>query len=168
MSLGGILGQSADLPENLVLAQKSGTDYTGVLTDLLGTVVPLTGAGYCKIETGSYVGKGNLNSGNPNSLSFSFKPNIVIVVGKPRATATLGDDEVAALFFFPDILTASFVDSSYYAFTLPQDGAPIAREVHAKFDDNLNMLSWYYSAAYGQKYQGSVSGKTYCWIAIGT
>ena len=39
------------------------------------------GTGFVQIETGSYTGTGTYGKSNPNSLTFGFEPNILIVTG---------------------------------------------------------------------------------------
>ena len=76
MSLGGILGQSVEMPDNLVLAQQSGGNYTGVLTDLLGAVVPVVASSVsngCKIS----VGTAYYNSSTPTRIEVNFIPQII-------------------------------------------------------------------------------------------
>lgn len=89
MSLGGILGQSADMPDNLVLAQKSGSNYTGVLTDLLGTVVPVVASSVsqgCKIAYGTRKGDGQ----NTWSLNFNFYPCFALFMENGNETFEVG------------------------------------------------------------------------------
>lgn len=50
----------------------------------------LANAGNCKITTGSYVGKGTYGSSNPNTLTFQFKPMLIILstnTPKPASNA---------------------------------------------------------------------------------
>ena len=43
----------------------------------------LAGKGNCQLYTGSYVGTGAFGSENPNTLTFSHKPFLVVIYGNP-------------------------------------------------------------------------------------
>lgn len=93
MSLGGILGQSADIPDNLVLAQQSGDNYTGVLTDLLGTVVPVVASSI----SGSVYLKGRIENATTQSSdrkiilsTFGLKPYFIYGIGTSVTKAFWG------------------------------------------------------------------------------
>ena len=43
----------------------------------------LAGKGNCQLYTGSYVGTGAFGSENPNTLTFSHKPFLVVIYGSP-------------------------------------------------------------------------------------
>lgn len=63
-----------------VLAQTVGEDTT--LTDVLGTKLTVGGL----IESGSYVGTGTYEQANPNTLTFSFVPYMVVILYNSAGT----------------------------------------------------------------------------------
>lgn len=87
---------------NITMRQFNGTDYDTLypaanLANSIGTLgVAHGGTGvtsisalqdqlglnqYAKIQTGSYTGTGTYGSSNPNSLTFNFSPNMLIIFG---------------------------------------------------------------------------------------
>lgn len=63
-----------------VLAQTVGEDTT--LTNVLGTKLTVGGL----IESGSYVGTGTYEQANPNTLTFSFVPYMVVILANSAGT----------------------------------------------------------------------------------
>lgn len=63
-----------------VLAQTVGEDT--ILTDVLGTKLTVGGL----IESGSYVGTGTYEQANPNTLTFSFVPYMVVILYNSAGT----------------------------------------------------------------------------------
>lgn len=63
-----------------VLAQTVGEDT--ILTDVLGTKLTVGG----QIKIGSYVGTGTYGQANPNTLTFSFVPYMVVILCNNAAT----------------------------------------------------------------------------------
>lgn len=63
-----------------VLAQTVGEDTT--LTNVLGTKLTVGGL----IESGSYVGTGTYEQANPNTLTFSFVPYMVVILYNSAGT----------------------------------------------------------------------------------
>lgn len=63
-----------------VLAQTVGEDTT--LTDVLGSKLTVGG----QIESGSYVGTGTYEQANPNTLTFSFVPYMVVILTNSAGT----------------------------------------------------------------------------------
>lgn len=66
-----------DLSKALDLLMKAATydKETGDFSDLWGNDIPTV-----KIETGSYTGTGTYGASNPNTLTFSFEPQIVFIL----------------------------------------------------------------------------------------
>lgn len=100
-------------------------------------------------QSGSYVGTGTHGSSNPCSITFSFKPKIVI----------FPNDDVYNARGKPMIAVDSLT-TSYQAV----DGT-LGYEVAAKFDTTTNTLYWYSSDSEG--HQLNEAGVTYYWVAIG-
>lgn len=97
-----------------------------------------------KIETGTYTGTGTYGSNNPNSLTFSFEPKLVIIV--PNGSYHGGCFVLGA--------------STAQIFGLSSSS------VVCTFSGNI--ISWYSTASSGTtNYQLNVSGILYKYIAIG-
>ena len=109
-----------------------------------------------KIETGSYTGNGNTQSGNPNSLTFGFVPKVVFICRDNANNFNVG-------LFFPIALTASYKQYGY-AYINQGSGLFVPDRNFAML--NGNTLSWYYNAAVAEQ-QLNISGITYHYIAIG-
>lgn len=98
-----------------------------------------------KIETGSYVGTGESGSGNPNSLTFSFVPKVVIIGGTASGTVTMVNASGGATY-----------------------GGNSSGYLNLSWDDKT--VSWYYSGSdtYGVKQFNSNQGdRNYYYLAIG-
>lgn len=113
----------------------------------------------CKIVTGSYAGTGTYGSGNPNSLTFDFKPKIVWIYAFTSVSASTllrtvesGGSNVIPFDIIPNTYTKYF--GFYYS-----GGSDNA---YGKRDGNT--LYWYNNSAY---YQMNNTNWTYYYIAIG-
>ena len=102
-------------------------------------------------QSGSYVGTGTYGPSNPCSITFSFKPKIVIFPNNTVYNAR-GKSMIAV-----DSLTTSYQDV---------DGT-LGYEVYAKFDTTTNTLYWYASTRANEAHQLNSAGVTYYWVAIG-
>ena len=107
--------------------------------------------GIARSQSGSYVGTGTYGSSNPCSITFSFKPKIVIFPNDLVYNAR-GKSMIAV-----DCLTTSYQDV---------DGT-LGYEVYAKFDTTTNTLYWYASTRANEYHQLNRAGETYYWVAIG-
>ncbi len=111
------------------------------------------------IVTGSYAGTGTYGSGNPNSLTFDFKPKIVWIYAFTSVSASTllrtvesGGSNVIPFDIIPNTYTKYF--GFYYS-----GGSDNA---YGKRDGNT--LYWYNNSAY---YQMNNTNRTYYYIAIG-
>lgn len=102
-----------------------------------------------QIETGSYTGTGTYGSGNPNTLTFGFKPKLVVVQGNYENTSQIGFIWQTGLQRTGNIYymgSSSGYQQMYYSFS-------------------GNTLNWYSSSDVIR--QCNVSGQTYYYVAIG-
>lgn len=125
-------------------------EYTKI-TDVLGNLIAIP-AGQIKdgvkIAVGSYTGTGTYDSSNPNSLTFSFEPKILMISDNPTSYP-LGMDHFGMWFSGIDLFISSGTGSQGYQ--------PIVNILG-------NIISWYASS---DVYQLNVSGREYHYIAIG-
>ena len=111
----------------------------------------LSNLGVARSQSGSYVGTGTYGPSNPCSITFSFKPKIVIFPSDTVYDAR-GKSMIAV-----DSLTTSYQDV---------DGT-LGYKVYAKFDTTTNTLYWYASTRANEAHQLNSAGVTYYWVAIG-
>lgn len=127
-------------------------EYTvaGDFSDLLGNTIPVP-----KIEMGSYVGTGTYGVNNPNTLTFSFEPKILVVSGQ------INDSEWAIGLFFKG--------SNYYAslITSTSNGNIFFRTQNVAVFSGKT-VSWYLnmSLSQGDQYQFN-SPYTFSYGALG-
>lgn len=100
--------------------------------------------------TGSYVGNGNYGSSSPNSITFQFKPSLVIVQAPTSSPFTI---------FF----TINSYTNSFSIYTPGQ--IETSTSMYVKYDNTSNTLSWY-TTQNSSRYQFNVSGAIYQYIAI--
>ena len=110
--------------------------------------VPFENAMKGNVETGSYTGTGTYGKSNKNSLTFSFRPTLIIIFWPG------GDYTNSSLSFAPLIMVNGFNG-------IADTGNAWGRNT-ASWDDKT--VSWY---ADGANHQKNESGRTYCYIAIG-
>lgn len=126
-------------------------EYETKITDVLGKLISIP-AGQIKdgvkIATGSYTGTGTYGASNPNSLTFSFKPKILMISDNPTSYP-LGMDHFGMWFAGIDLFISSGTGSQGYQ--------PIVNILG-------NIISWYASS---DVYQLNESGRKYHYIAIG-
>lgn len=101
-----------------------------------------------RIETGSYVGTGTYGESNPNTLTFGFKPKMVMVSSSTINTA--GSNLITPMIWFDGVI---------YAYASPGGYSN-------KFTLDGNTISWYSTSTY-TKDQYNNNGETYYYIAIG-
>lgn len=127
------------------------SDATAVLLGLSGDpsvndALALIG-NKAKIENGTYTGTGTYGSGNPNTLTFSFAPKIVII-------QSAADSKYGPLFI------QQGVTSTY----CKQDSSGSATTV--SWSNGGKTLSWY-TASNQVAYQLNSNGYPYTWVAFG-
>lgn len=118
------------------------------LTDSIGSAA-------C-IESGSYTGTGNVGRANPCSLTFSFTPKIVIILGQSFSNSSSE---------YP--MTGFFINSFKYGSIFGSDnewgdiwgGTAVATW-------NGNTLSWYSKSESQAYYQLNYKGMPYYYVAI--
>lgn len=106
-----------------------------------------------RVETGSYVGTGTYGSSNPNTLTFGFVPQLVIVC-KKNGFLTPSDGGYNQSFLW---VARQFVLSIYAINSIS------SVQISAKG----NTLSWNADSPYGPERQCNISGQEYNYIAIG-
>lgn len=133
-------------------AETAQTTADGALTEIAqvqNTLADLANAlanpRNCRIAYGSYVGNGKAGVDNPNSLTFSFSP-VLVIIGSNYVTN----------YAWPSILL---------------HGIPSMRCDQS--DDGKSIVSWeskkvsWYSESGYAAYQNNTNGTTYCYVAIG-
>ena len=100
-----------------------------------------------KIQTGSYVGTGTYGPSSPNTLTFSFRPQLVIIVENGGGQTYSG----------------YFIRGSEVGMTNWIGGSTSNFSVALTW--NNDSVSWY--SGNGSEYQLNRSGITYCYLAIG-
>lgn len=114
-----------------------------------------------KMEIKTYDGAGNYGSSHPCSLSFSFAPDLFIMLGHSTGSSWndyLGWETRMGLTVIRALLTSSYTNK--YGF---YRGTGIV-SYSAKFDENTNTLSWYTS--YSEAAQFNEAGNTYYVLGI--
>ena len=116
-------------------------EYTqgGSITDVFGYDVPI-----CQYETGSYVGTGRTGQSNPNNLSFSFNPKLVLIV--ENSTTANG---MFGVYIYNVMITQNNNGTSQIKSSL-----------------NQNSLSWYITSGIAEN-QLNEDSTTYYYVAIG-
>lgn len=118
-------------------------DTTAALFGLTALAVPddvlaAIASGRAKIETGSYTGTGTYGSANPNSITFSITPKLVLIKG---------------------MLTPSILGGSFFTGTMQQNYSQVVSW-------SGNTMSWYSNGG-NAGYQLNTSGWSYEYCAIG-
>ena len=109
-----------------------------------------------QIETGSYVGTGSNGANSPNSLTFGFVPDFVII-------SSFGwEMDSGAGFFTPKTLTQSF--TSYAYAYCNRNGTAALGEYNAKIVGNV--LSWHNLSSNEYWSQLNTQGLTYYYYAV--
>lgn len=134
----------------LDILSKAAIFQDGIFTNVGGAQIPT-------VEVGSYIGTGTNGEANQNRITFSRRPQVVLIVG---ATGVGGYIPVYAL-------TAQYVASGYYnggdyAFSLRTDRLDSS---YARFDDTTNTLFWYTSDKYNPN-QMNNPDQTYFYVAL--
>lgn len=118
----------------------------------LSAIATFLGSG-AQIARGSYTGNGNYGSANPNRLTFSFDPMLVIV------SASTGFE-----------CTAGYGWTGGFIWLMGQGSAPVYTGSTGLERDSILFtnagfgLSWYGATALAQS---NVNGTTYNWVALG-
>ncbi|MBS7226131.1 MAG: hypothetical protein KH050_12505 [Clostridiaceae bacterium] len=104
--------------------------------------------GAVKVESQTYIGTGKFGSSNPNKLTFSFVPKLVIVQGKNESTAGFG------LIVYPSEIM------------VVQDTGSTRTELnYVERLDNEKTIRWYSDS--NPTHQLNLSGGSYVAVAIG-
>lgn len=119
-----------------------------------------------RVAAGSYVGTGKCGSDNPNVLSFSFEPVLVIVSSTTNITADMSNS-AHTRYMWPTIMASTSYQSSHGFGYLYHVGNVYP---HGKVSADRKTIYWY--SYPGQlepdaNYQMNKSGTTYYYIAIG-
>lgn len=126
-----------------VLAQTVGEDTT--LTNVLGTKLTVGGL----IESGSYVGTGTYEQANPNTLTFSFVPYMVVILANSAGT------------FYPGVV---FIKGQTLS-----DGIGYNEHINGSYALSVSWgsktVSWYSNSTPGT--QLNSEGTSYYYFAIG-
>ena len=122
--------------------------YSGVPFDNVA-LLPVKNA---KIETGFYTGTGTYGSSNPNSLTFSFEPKLIIIYDVPNS------DDGGSYKFAPAVLIAGRNGVTTYSST-----NNAWHRIDATWTGNF--VSWYNTQ--NVEGQRNVSGDIYAYVAIG-
>ena len=108
------------------------------------------------VETGTYTGNGKSGSANPNSITFSFVPDVVFII---NSSATGTNDTYQAT-LFPK--TSATQRSDYLVTNGSNSNSVFGYTLSVSM--NGNTLEWYSSSADRQLNE---SGDNYDWYAIG-
>ena len=119
-----------------------------------------------KIETGSYVGTGTFGDSNPNVITLSFNPKIVVIYAKRRTEPIQASNYPADIMFLPfsNGLSGSYVSSNYQGtFNWYFGDSTSSKNItHVSFVGNK--LSWVGESSTAQ---ANITGDEYFYIAIG-
>lgn len=131
-------------------------EYTeaGDWLDVWGNAIPAV-----KLETGSYVGTGTVGSSNPNTLTFSFAPKLVVISG----TATNQFTDSLAL------ISGNTKTGAMGYNNLSSGSGVFAGGIRVSW--NKNSVSWYVdditSSSFMEDIQKNIEGQEYYYVAIG-
>lgn len=147
---------AADYVSSVALLQTAAGQASGVATLDANSKLPTAQlpAIAAKVETGTYTGTGTYGSSNPNSLTFSFVPKMVVI--NYTASQYYGPKMGGQVWLYGDTRGVT---------TIPIGTGNVVTE--AQLTWNNNILSWYQGSLENAKYQLNESGVTYSWIAIG-
>ena len=130
---------ASNITSGTLAVARGGTGVTSL--DALGTALGIT-----KSVVGSYKGSGTYGSSNPRTLTFSFVPKFVLIVGT-------GLFAMYHMFMFSGSTTAGFAASS------------ISSSALCTVSWSGTSVSWY--ATSSARDQANESGATYNYIALG-
>ena len=121
--------------------------------------------GALQLLTGSYVGTGVSGSGNPNSITFSRVPRLIMLLGTKTS-----DGEYHPLFgvgggsYYVYLVYADMLTTAY------QKGLGLSNysllDIYGKKSSDGKTFSWYYDATDKANYQCNASGTTYYYAAL--
>lgn len=130
------------------------TGLFDIQNNLLLSLPGSGGTGFAQIETGSYTGTGTYGSGNPNSLTFGFVPQLLVVQLRSSSGRVNG---IWLGLFSPSLYTESYSDMAYrYGLGSATD------DCHAKRTETT--VYWYSTSAPDQF---NNSNQKYTYFAIG-
>ena len=131
-------------------------EYTeaGTWSDVWGNAIPAV-----KMETGSYVGTGTYGSSNPNTLTFSFAPKLVVISG----TATNQFTDSLAL------ISGNTKTGAMGYNNLSSGSGVFAGGIRVSWDENS--VSWYVddisNSNFSEHIQKNLEGQEYYYVALG-
>ena len=131
-------------------------EYTeaGDWLDVWGNAIPAV-----KMETGSYVGTGTYGSSNPNTLTFSFAPKLVVISG----TATNQFTDSLAL------ISGNTKTGAMGYNNLSSGSGVFAGGIRVSW--NKNSVSWYVddisNSNFSEHIQKNLEGQEYYYVALG-
>ena len=131
-------------------------EYETKITDVLGNLISIPADQIkdgVKIATGSYTGTGTYGSSNPNSLTFDFKPKLVIISAE---SLIIGYGSTLTQ---PDWKLWIGQPNAYVGYN--------KGNVKDTYKVEGNKFSWYNSNYGSATMQLNYSGQTYYYIAIG-
>lgn len=108
------------------------------------------------VEIGSYVGTGTYGEDNPNTLTFSFAPKVVVITEMSKFNFPGYSNLLKNNWFFyrgTETLTGMYPNGS------------TARPGTLYLDWEGNRFSWYVNANAAAQF--NTNGSTYCYLAIG-
>ena len=123
------------------------------------------GAGAAKVESGSYVGTGTCGVDHPNSITFSFAPEIVFIVGSGSSSSyesnfgIMGGSRSTAPYYSmygPILSTGYRIGTGFCA---------ASNEGYGKKSEDGKTFYWYHYNNAARQYNSAV--ETYYWLAIG-
>ena len=142
--------------------------YSGDVWSVWGQIATdsdLADIGALQLLTGSYVGTGVSGSGNPNSITFSRVPRLIMLLGTKTS-----DGEYHPLFgadsgsYYVHLVYADMLTTAY------QKGLGLSNysslNIYGKKSSDGKTFSWYYDATDKANYQCNVSGTTYYYAAL--
>ena len=154
--------QALALLSKAIVESQDGTELKNLMGEVIASL-PLSSA---KIETGSYVGTGTYGVSNPNSITFSEFPKLLIIGKSAGNSETAGTtfgfgDGIAFILCYT--LTSSYPNrGGSYVFDDSSSWWETMDKVYAKRDGNS--LIWYGTDS--SRDQLNLNDKSYTYIAF--
>lgn len=155
---------AAQSTANTANANATNTDLVKYINGVLKTIGGTAVDAGAKIATGSYVGTGTYGASNPNSLTFSFTPQIVIIYRTERQTPTSTSSSVTRLGYWGAHFAILTRGTTWMAATSGSHDNAATRLTWSE-----NGVSWYteYTYSGGELTQWNYGNTKYNYIAIG-
>lgn len=140
-----------------------GLGADAVPDDVLALIPDLV-AGRAQIATGSYTGTGTSGSSNPNTLTFDFKPKIVLISAASGFDGgSVGDSSYSVRQYHPAIA----IRGQTQGFNNGYIHVNSWTEVKTTITWTDNGLKWYFSMSGYGAHQMNAPGTVYHYVAIG-